>query len=167
MRSRRVLLTVLLIVVAVVLQTTLFGRFRVITPDLVMLLMIVLALTRMRPEAVLGVAFASGVIIDLLGSSLLGLRGIVFTAVAFIAVRTRERAEIGRIATALWAGLLTFAGIVLLVLIGTLFGESSLLSEHVRSRVFLVPLANMAVAALVAPTIVRWVNGDRTSLRYA
>jgi hypothetical protein len=62
---------------------------------------------------------------------------------------------------------LTFAGIVLLVLIGTLFGESSLLSEHVRSRVFLVPLANMAVAALVAPTIVRWVNGDRTSLRYA
>lgn len=167
MRARTVGVVFLLLLVAVVIQTTLFGRLRIITPDLVMLLSIVLALTRMRPEAVLGTAFGSGLIIDLLGSSLLGLRAIVFTVVIFVAVRTRERAEVGRIATALWAGLLTLAGVILLVLIGTLFGESSLLGEHVRSRIFLVPLANMVIAALVAPMIVRLVNGDRTSFRYA
>ncbi len=167
MRSRRVLVLALLIIVAVIVQTTLFGRLRIITPDLVMLLSMVLALTRMRPEAVLGLAFGSGLIIDLLGSLLLGLRAIVFTVVAYIALRTRERAEIGRIPTAFWAGLLTLVGVILLVLVGTLFGESSLLGEHVRSRIFLVPLANMAIAALLAPTIVRLVNGDRTSLRYA
>ena len=167
MRARTAGVVLLLIVLAVVIQTTLFGRLRVITPDLVMLLSIVLALTRMRPEAVLGIAFGSGLIIDLLGSSLLGLRAIVFTVVVYIAVRTRERAEVGRVAMALWTGLLTLAGVILLVLIGTLFGESSLLGEHVRSRIFLVPLANMVIAALVAPTIVRLVNGDRTSFRYA
>ena len=167
MKARTVGVVFLLMVVAVIIQTTLFGRLRIIIPDLVMLLSIVLALTRMRREAVLGVAFGSGLIIDLLGSSLLGLRAIVFTVVVYIAVRTRERAEIGRIATALWAGLLTFVGVILLVLIGTLFGESSLLGEHVRSRIFLVPLANMVIAALVAPMIVRLVNGDRTSFRYA
>ena len=167
MRARTVGVVFLLIVVAVIVQTTLFGRLRVITPDLVMLLSIVLALTRMRPEAVLGTAFGSGLIIDLLGSSLLGLRAIVFTVVVYVAVRTRERAEIGRIATGLWTGLLTLAGVILLVLIGTLFGESSLLGEHVRSRIFLVPLANMVIAAVLAPTIVRLVNGDRTSLRFA
>ena len=167
MRARTVGVVLLLIVVAVVIQTTLFGRLRIITPDLVMLVSIVLALTRMRPEAVLAIAFGSGLIIDLLGSSLLGLRAIVFIVVVYIAVRTRERAEVGRITMALWAGLLTFAGVILLVLIGTLFGESSLLGEHVRTRIFLVPLANMVIAALLAPTIIRLVNGDRTSFRYA
>ena len=166
MRARTVGVVFLLLLVAVVLQTTLFGRVRIITPDLVMLLSIVLALTRLRPEAVLVTAFGSGLIIDLLGSSLLGLRAIVFISVVFVAFRTKERAEVGRVATAFWAGLLTFAGVILLVLLGTLFGESSLLGEHVRSRIFLVPLANMVIAGLVAPMIVRLVNGDRTSFRY-
>ena len=54
--------------VAVVVQTTLFGKLRVVTPDLVMLIGILLALTRVRTEAILGVAFVSGLIMDLLGA---------------------------------------------------------------------------------------------------
>lgn len=166
MRGRTVLVISLLVVFAVVVQTTLFGRLRIVTPDLVMLIGILLALTRVRTEAVLGVAFISGLIMDLLGASLIGLRAVVYTTVAFIAVRTRERAELGRVTIALWAGVLTLVGVVMLVLIGTLFGEVSLLGEDAVSRMILVPLANLAVAALLAPSFVRFVDRDRTALRY-
>ena len=55
----------LTVVIAVVIQTTLFGRLRVVTPDLVMLIGILLALTRVRTEAVLGFAFLSGLIMGI------------------------------------------------------------------------------------------------------
>jgi hypothetical protein len=85
---------------------------------------------------------------------------------AYIAVRTRERADIGRIATALWAGGLTLIGVVVLVLLGTLFGQSMILGEHVVSRLITVPLANMLVAFLIAPVLVRTVDQDPAALRY-
>jgi len=166
MRGRTALTIALLVVLAVVIQTTLFGRLRVVTPDLVLLIGILLALTRVRPEAILGVAFIGGLIMDLLGASLLGLRAVVYTVVAYIAIRTKERAELGRVTIAIWAGLLTLVGVVLLILIGTLFGQVSLLGENAASRMILVPLANVAVAALLAPTFVRLVDRDRTALRY-
>ena len=107
MRLPRALIIATVLVVAVVVQTTLFAQLRFITPDLVMLVVIMLTLTRIRPELVLLSAFLSGLLVDLLGSSLLGLRAVVFTVVAYIGLRTRERAEIGRFATAIWAGLLS------------------------------------------------------------
>jgi len=166
MRGRTALVIGLTVVLAVVIQTTLFGRLRVVTPDLVLLIGILLALTRVRPEAVLGVAFISGLIVDLLGATLLGLRAVVYTVVAYAAIRTKERAELGRVTIALWAGLLTLGGVVLLILVGTLFGQVSLLGENVVSRMILVPLANLAVAGFLAPTFVRLVDRDRTALRY-
>jgi rod shape-determining protein MreD len=152
--------------VAVVVQTTLFGRIRLVTPDLVLLLAIVLCLTRIRPEVILAIAFTSGLVVDLLGSSVLGLRAVVFTSVAYLGLRTRDRAEIGRVAVALWAGGLTLVGVVLLMLIGTLFGQSSLLGENTLSRVILVPLANLVIAAALAPLVVRLVDRDKTAFRY-
>jgi len=166
MRGRTALVIGLTIVLAVVVQTTLFGRLRIVTPDLVLLIGILLALTRVRPEAVLGVAFMSGLIVDLLGASLLGLRAVVYTVIAYIAIRTKERAELGRVTIAIWAGVLTLIGVVLLILIGTLFGQGSLLGESAVSRMILVPLANLAVAGLLAPTFVRLVDRDTTALRY-
>lgn len=167
MRARAFAVVVFVILVAVVIQTTLFGRVRVITPDLVLLISILLALTRIRPEVVLGIAFTSGLTIDLLGSSLLGLRAIVFTTAAYIAIRTRERADIGRIATAIWAGLISLVAVLLLVVVATLFGQSSILGEHVASRLLTVPLANALIAFLVAPTLVRVVDQDPAALRYS
>lgn len=166
MRIRTPAAVFLIIVVAVVLQSTLFGRIRVITPDLVLLVAILIALTRIKPELVLAIAFSAGLVVDLLGSSLLGLRAIVFMSAAYIALRTRERADIGRIATALWAGGLTLIGVVLLVLLGTLFGQSTILGEHVLSRLITVPLANMLLAFLIAPVLVRTVDQDPAALRY-
>jgi rod shape-determining protein MreD len=160
-------LTVFLIVLAsVVVQTTLINQLQFVTPDLVMLTAILLALTRMRPEAVLGVAFVSGLLLDLLGSSLLGLRAIVLTVVAYVAIRTRERAEIGRVGLALWAGLLSFSGVVVLALVGTLFGQATLLGSDVVSRMFLVPIANTILAAATAGAFVRLVDRDATAFRF-
>ncbi|MEX2653287.1 MAG: rod shape-determining protein MreD [Acidimicrobiia bacterium] len=166
MRGRTVLIVVALLMVAVVVQTTLFGRIRLVTPDLVLLLAIVLCLTRIRPEVILAIAFTSGLVVDLLGSSVLGLRAVVFTTVAYLGLRTRDRAEIGRVVVALWAGGLTLVGVVLLMLIGTLFGQSSLLGENTLSRVILVPLANLVIAAALAPLVVRLVDRDKTAFRY-
>ena len=166
MRGRTGLIVLALLIVAVVAQTTLLGRFQLVTPDLVLLLVIILALTRIRAELILAVAFTSGLVIDLLGPSVVGLRAVVFTTIAYLAIRTRERAEIGRFAIALWAGGLTLIGMVLLVLVGTLFGQSILLGEESLNRVILVPLANLALAALFAPVIVRWVDRDKTAFRF-
>jgi rod shape-determining protein MreD len=166
MRGRTVLVITLVVVVAVLIQTTLFGRLRIVTPDLVMLIGVLLALTRVRPEAVLGIAFVSGLILDLLGASLLGLRAVVYTVIAYVAIRTRERAELGRVIIAIWAGVLTLVGVVTLILVGTLFGQVSLLGENAVSRMILVPLANLFVASLLAPTFVRLVDRDKTALRY-
>lgn len=166
MRPRTIVAVALFLVGAVVLQTTLFSQTAYFTPDLVMLVAILLTLTRIRPELSLLLAFIAGLSIDLLGSAVLGLRAIVFTLIAYVGLRTRERADVGRVITAIWAGLLTLAGVVFLVLIGTLFGQTVLLGDGVLDRLFLVPLANTFLAFVFAPMFVRLVDRDPTALRY-
>lgn len=167
MRVRSLLVVITLLLIAVVLQTTLFSQTTLFIPDLVMLVVIIFALTRLRPEAVLGLAFVAGLTIDLLGSSVLGLRAIVFTVVAFLALRTRQRADLGRLITALWAGVLTFGGVVLLLVIGTLFGQTVLLGDGVVDLLLLVPVANFALAWIFTPLVVRLIDRDTTAFRYA
>lgn len=167
MRVRTVLVVAILLLVALVIQSTLFSQTSVFVPDLVMLVVLLLALTRLRPEVVLGVAFLSGLAVDLLGSSVLGLRAIVFTTVAYLAIRTKERADLGRVVTGLWVGLLTLAGMILLVLVGTLFGQTVLLGDGVIELLLLVPLANGLLAWIFGPLVVRLVDRDATAFRYA
>lgn len=167
MRLRIVLTVGLMLLLALVLQTTLVSQIEVFTPDLVMLLVILLAVTRIRPELVLALGFVSGLAVDLLGSAVLGLRAMVFTVVAYLALRTRDKADIGRIVTGLWAGLLTLSGVVLLIVVGTLFGQTVLLGEGVVEQLFLIPIANMILALIFAPLFVRLVDRDPTALRYA
>lgn len=167
MRLRTVLVVGTLMLVAIVVQTTLFSQTAVFVPDLVMLLVILLALTRLRPEAVLGIAFLGGLAVDLLGASVLGLRAMVFTIVAYLALRTRDRADIGRIVTAIWAGIMTLVGVVLLFVLGTLFGGSLLLGSRVVDLLVLVPIANAILAWLFAPIVVRLVDRDTTAFRFA
>ena len=167
MRLRSIVIVGTMLLIALVLQTTLFSRTSAFVPDLVMLIVILLALTRVRPEAVLAIGFFSGLAVDLLGSAVLGLRALVFTVVAYLAIRTRDRADIGRIITAFWGGILTFAGVVLLLLIGTLFGQSVLLGDGVTDLLVLVPVANTILTWLFAPMVVRMVDRDATAFRYA
>lgn len=166
MRVRSAIVITVLILVALVLQTTLFSQTSFFTPSLVLLIVIMLGLTKIRPETVLALAFVSGLAVDLLGSAVLGLRALVFTLVAYLALRTRERADIGRVVTGIWAGLLTLAGVVLVILVGTLFGQTVLLGEGVVEQLFLVPISNMILAWMFAPVFVRVVDRDPAAFRY-
>jgi len=157
-RPRPTLAAVLVMLAAILIQTTVFARFRAFPPDLVMLTSALLAMTSIRHEAAIVVAFGGGLVIDLMGSSLLGLRAMAMAAVAFTAVRTRERADIGRIGVAIWVGLLTLLGIVLLLLVGTLFDQRSLLGDRVLSRIAFIPLANTVLSMLIAPFVVRVIS---------
>lgn len=163
---RTTVVVTVLLVLAMVLQMSLVRPFPWLAADLVMVTIVMLGLTRIRREVLLAVAFTTGLAVDLLGSSLTGLTAVVLTIVAFAAGRTRERADLGRIVMAIWAGLLTFLGVVSLVVIGTLFGQTSLLGPDVASRVFLVPLVNLLLAAALGPMLVRLVDRDPTALRY-
>jgi len=166
MRLRSVVVVGVTLLVAIVLHTTLFSQTEPFTPDLVMLVVISLCLTKIRPEVLLGVAFLAGLSVDLLGSAVLGLRAIVFTVVAYLAIRTKDRADVGRIITGLWAGLMTLAGVVLLIIVGTLFGQTFILGEGIVDRLFLVPLTNLIFALIFAPIFVRVVDRDSTAFRY-
>jgi rod shape-determining protein MreD len=155
MRARQIVLAVLVLLLAVVVQTTLFSRFEFVTPDLVLLLSILFAATSMRNEAVLVMSFAGGLVVDLLGSTVLGLRAAVFTLAGYLAIRTVDRADLGPVAVAIWAGLITLVGVVLFLLIGTLFGQGGLIGTGLGRRIVLVPLANMVFTFPIAPALTR------------
>ena len=90
-----------------------------------------------------------------------------WTDFKFALTTDRQNAIWAIIITGIWAGLLTFTGVVLLVLIGTLFGQTVLLGEGVVERLVLVPIANLILALIFAPMFVRIVDRDSTAFRYA
>lgn len=159
MRARALIAAVVSLIVAVVIQTTLFSRFRFVTPDLVLLLTILLAVTDLRREFVLVMGFLGGLVIDLLSSTVLGLRAAVFTAVAFIAIKTAHRVDIGPVAVAVWVGLLTLVGVVLFLVVGTLFGEGGLIVSGLGRRIIFVPLTNLILSFFLAPVLNRLIGG--------
>ncbi len=166
MRLRTALTLVAAFLFSLVIQTTLIAQLRFFIPDLVVLLVILTALTRIKPELILGLAFIAGVVVDLLGSTLVGLRGVVYALVAYAALRTRERAEIGRIFASFWVGGLTLFAVVLLLIIGLLFGEASVFGSDVIETLIATPVANAVLAALAGPLFVRIIDRDATALRF-
>lgn len=160
---RRSLLIVALLVGALVVQTTLFGRVRIggIAPDLVILAIVFFAL-RSRAETAMLAAFTIGFLFDAVASSsALGLRAIAYTTVAFVAVKTRERADLGPIAVALWVGLMTLVGVAAIFLVGTLFGQIDLGFGQAGRRLLLIPLFNAGIAVLLSPLSSRLLDGRR------
>jgi rod shape-determining protein MreD len=155
-RARSV--SLLLILIAVLLQTTFFATGGIrpfqVAPDLVMVVTIVAA-RWLDDDAALLVGFTGGVLIDLLVSSLLGWRALTITVVAYMAVRDRSRFDLGLMSGSLVVLMLSFAGVVLLPVIGTLFGESTLTEPDALRRIMLVPVYNFFLAFLVQPLVGR------------
>ncbi|MEX2279261.1 MAG: rod shape-determining protein MreD [Acidimicrobiia bacterium] len=163
---RRILLIVLGMVGALLVQTTLFGRVRIggIAPDIVILAVIFFSL-RARAETAMLAAFSIGFVFDAVASSsALGLRAIAYTTVAFVAVRTRDRADLGPLAVAVWAGMMTLVGIATVLLVGTLFGQFSMGFSQAGRRLLLVPLFNAAIAVVLAPFTTRLLDGRRGAI---
>lgn len=156
MRARSV--SLLLILLAVLAQTTLFSvggirPFRV-APDVVMAVTIVTA-RWLDDDAALLVGFTGGVLIDLLASSLLGWRALTITVVAYMSVRARSRFDLGLMSGSLVVLVLSLVGVVLLAVIGTLFGQQTLTEPDALRRIMLVPVYNFLLAFIIQPVVGR------------
>ena len=161
---RPVLITLGLAVAGLVLQATLFRRFTWLVPDLVVLI-VILATLSLRAEVALVIGFLSGALVDVsLASTVLGLRALIYTVVAYLAVRTRRRADSGPLAVGIWTGLLTLVSVVLLVVVGVLFGQSAELGDTMLRRFLEVPITNAVCAALLVGPVTRLleIGGRRT-----
>jgi len=152
MRTRAIGLALLAAAIAVILQTTLFAQVRIfeVAPDLVMLTVIAVA-RRLDAEPAVLLGFTSGLAMDLLGSSPLGLRALVLTVIAYATVRTRDRFDINVLATGMAVVLLSLLGVVLIVVIGTLFGEASFRDPNVFRKILLIPVYNFVLAGAMFP----------------
>jgi rod shape-determining protein MreD len=162
MRTRAIGLSLLAAALAVLLQTTLFGQVRIfgVAPDLVMLTVIAVA-RRLDAEPAVLLGFTSGLAMDLLGSSPLGLRALVLTLIAYATVRTRDRFDINVVATGLAVVLLSLLGVVLVVVVGTLFGEASFQDPNLLRKILLIPIYNLVLGVVVFPLVTLVVGGRR------
>ena len=162
MRTRAIGLSLLAAAIAVLLQTTLFAQVRLfdVAPDLVMLTVIAVA-RRLEAEPAVLLGFTSGLAVDLLGSSPLGLWALVLTLIAYATVRTRDRFDINIVATGIAVALLSLLGVALVVVIGTLFGEASFRDPNVFRKILLVPVYNLVLGVVVLPLVALLVGGRR------
>lgn len=158
MRRSGIPQTLALVIVAVVLQTTLFGEGRLqpfgASPALVTLVVIA-TVRHLEPERGLLVAFTAGLLMDLLGSSPLGLWAIAMTAVGYVTLRVRRQADRGLLIVAAGVFGLGFFGNALYSIAGTLFGQRTLTDPDILRLMVLPALYTMILAAAVLPGTTR------------
>ncbi len=152
MSRSRVVISLLAVLVAIVLQTTVFGSGRIqplgVAPALVTLVVIAVA-AEIEAEYLLLIGFTAGILMDLMGSGTLGLWAMTLTAVAYAASRLHGRLHDGVASTAAVVVVLTIASQLLFVLLATLFGQGIIAEPDVIRKILLPGLWNLALAAPV------------------
>ena len=162
MNARPIALLLVFVVMAVLIQTTLFRTVRPfgVSPDLVLLTVIASA-RWMQPEPAVLLGFTGGLLIDLFGIAPLGLQALAFTLVAYITVRTRDRFDYSAPSTGAAIGLLSLVGVMLVAVVGTLFGEGTLGSPGILKAFMLIPVYNVILGLVVLPMVGSYL-GTRT-----
>ena len=151
-KIRRTAATVLMILVAAALQTTLFVRLRPFDAAPALVLLVVIALARhLSPEFALLAGFSAGLLQDLLSDSALGLWALTFTTVAYAVVRLRDRMEEDFTLFGPFVFAVTAAAITLFAVLGTIFGEKTLADAGLWRKIVLPSLYNALLAGLVLP----------------
>ncbi|MDH3470975.1 MAG: rod shape-determining protein MreD [Acidimicrobiia bacterium] len=152
MTTGRMLGALLLVVGAVILQTTLFVSTRPFgaAPDLIVLA--VFGLLRFMPaEPGIFLGFTGGLLADLLGGSPLGMWALSLTVVAYLVIRLRDRAQDSYGLAIVGVFAFTFVAQSLYVLLGTLFGQQPLKDPGVARIVILTALFTAVLAMAVLP----------------
>ena len=159
MSARPIALSLIFVVLAVLIQTTLFNTVRPfgVGPDVVLLTVIACA-RWMEPEPGVLLGFTGGLMIDLFGSAPLGLQALSFTLVAYATVRTRDRFDYSAPSTGLAVGLLTLVGVVLVAVVGTLFGQGTLGSPDILKTFLLLPIYNIVLGLAVLPMVASYLG---------
>ena len=159
MNLRSIGLALLFVVMAVLLQTTLFKTVRPfgVSPDLVLLTVIACA-RWIDPEPAVLLGFTGGVAIDMFGNAPLGLTGLAFTLVAYVTVRTRDRFDFSAPSTGIAIGLLSLLGVVVIAVVGTLFGQGTLGGAGILKTFMLLPIYNIVIGLAVLPMIASYLG---------
>ena len=145
---------------AVILQTTVFPRPFGSSPNLVLLVVIGIGLY-MDSEVAVVTGFIGGLLNDLVGDTILGLWALVITVVAYAASQYRYRAEGNLVRMVLGVFGLTIIGQLLFGLIGTLFGQGFLADTSLIFGVVLTGALTLLLATVVLPLVSRLVAGGR------
>lgn len=161
--SRQILISLGAVLVAVLIQTTLFRRVQPygVAPDLV-LLVVIGAARWLEPEPAVLLGFTAGLLLDLLGSSPLGLRALVLTVVAFGTVRFSSYFEENPFLLLGAVAALSLLGVLGLAVIGTLFGERTFSDADAWRTILLVPVYNVIVGIVLVPLLTRLLHPVRT-----
>lgn len=167
MQGWRVLVSLTLVLLAVLVQTTIFHAVRPlgVGPDAVLLVLIASA-GWLKPEPAVLLGFVGGLTLDLFGTAPLGLHALAYTLAAYATVRVGDRFNYGLYFGVSAVGVITFIGIATVALIGTLFGEGTLGSPGIVRTLVLIPIYNMILAFAVLP-VAGWLYGTRLAPRYS
>ena len=167
MNLRRILLSLVLMVLAVILQTTVFHSVRPFGVSPAMVLLAVIATARwLEPEPGVLMGFTGGLVLDLFGTAPLGLHALAFTLAGYATVSLRDRFNYGIQYSVSMVGLITFVGLGIVALIGTLFGEGTLGSPEFLKTLIVAPAYNMALGTAILPLVSR-LFAARPSSRFA
>jgi rod shape-determining protein MreD len=149
-------------IVAVVLQTTVFDRYVDpfgVAPNFV-LLVVVAASFQLTEESAMIVGFSAGLLTDLLGNTLLGVWALVLTVAGYATVRIRSRLEGNTVLAILSVFGLTIVGEMLYAVLGTLFGQQVFSDTNAFKKVMLAAVYNLILAVLVLPLTARLLRRD-------
>lgn len=166
MTWRRPSVAVAMVILAAALQTTLFLNLRPFDAAPALVLLMVFAVSRhLEGTQAVVLGFFSGLLLDLLSETALGLWALVACAVAYATVRLRARMEDDMWLVAAGAFVTTFGALALFALLGTIFGERTLTDSRVVLKMLLPAVYNMILAAAVVPLVTRVVGTRGTARR--
>lgn len=149
MRRSRIVVALVAVVLAIVIQTTVFGAGRIqplgAAPALVILVLIGIApFIEVEYHILLG--FTAGILLDLMGSGTLGLWAMTLTVVAFTANRMRVRFADSITMTFVAVVVITLMAQAVYAVLGTLFGQETIAEPNVVSKIVLPAVWNLVLA---------------------
>lgn len=164
MSGRDIGISLVMVIIAVVAQTAVFGDGRInpfgVSPAVV--IVVVLAFARyLDPEPALLLGFTGGMLLDLLGGSPLGLWAMAYTVCVYTGLRLRERTEDGPIVVGVGVVALTLLANALFLVVGTLFGERFFTSTAFIKDMVVPAFYNLAIAIVAFPLATRLIGSRR------
>ncbi len=160
MKWRRAIVVVAIIVLTAAMQTTVFVRLRLFGAAPQLGVLVVIAMSRnLEPIESLLYGFGTGLLLDLLAETPLGLWALVCAAVAYTTVRLRRRLEdeVTLLGPAVFV--FTFGALALFAILSTIFGQKTFSNAGWVGFMMLPALYNSLLAVLVLPLITRLIPG--------
>jgi len=149
MRRSRIVIAFAAVVIAIVLQTTVFGAGGIqpfgVAPALVTLVIIGVA-PYIEAEYHILLGFTAGILIDLIGSGTLGLWAMTLTVVAFASTALRARYADSIVLSIVFTFALTLGGQLVYVFLGTLFGQETAAEPDLVPKIILPAVWNALLA---------------------